>query len=528
VFQIIYRQHKLKLKLLAKATKKVRHIVPKECEIHLRDCRSRIKNYLILQSSVCNLKREGVFQQVFKIGASTSGKLSGKSFSKLLRETTIGVVGKVISAADIDIIFMKTTTKLKRYLTFPQFMKILFDIIKKVHLKRDKLIEQRECDIYMLKFYFDHILPSKKGRMIDRLCEKSVTEYLNLNVLQIQCAFRQSLAYHYMRKVRESSKVKAQERKMIDSLIRIQGFVRGSKARSDVANKATRFYRKYVDTVERCYYWHNPFLDTILWSKPALLRKLDCEGIIKLEKYGEYLVSCVCCPKKADITCVTCIESFCSECFSLTHCNRKKVAHNTFRIASCSFCGAQHATKQCMTCSSEALSPCLFCDICFAREHYTDALKKHLVSRCVKECDHCFKNAVQWYCEDCDDFYCRPCFLKDHNRGNRSTHNLKRIPYFSSSVSCQYFLRKKRIKYIELTKRYQDTILRENNVLSPSLIIQKTWRGFSCRRKVDSWRKEYQQTRNRHNCKPERFKHLKKVINGYRYIWKKTKEILFT
>ena len=85
--------------------------------------------------------------------------------------------------------------------------------------------------------------------------------------------------------------------------------------------KAQEIFRKYIDLESKSVYWYNPLTENSFWSKPHILRTLDC-GFPTLMplRDEEFVVLCsVCYDKKSVLFCHGCDDSMCEKCFTVNH-----------------------------------------------------------------------------------------------------------------------------------------------------------------------------------------------------------------
>lgn len=121
------------------------------------------------------------------------------------------------------------------------------------------------------------------------------------------------------------------------------------------------------------------------------------------------------------------------------------------------------------------------CDNCYINAHKH---KRHVWEPLIVMCSECETYACRWWCEECGDPFCTPCFERTHSRGHRAIHKVQSRPYYLISM-------KKRDDEIELQRKLQDEKKRAlelqkklNNAkaIKAAIKLQSAWRSKVARR----------------------------------------------
>lgn len=274
-------------------------------------------------------------------------------------------------------------------------------------------------------------------------------------------------------KVRDAKKVMAHS----STVALCQSVIRRFICSMRVAHIAQGVLRRYV-LPDQSSYWYNPRTTVTSWTRPRVLKGLECVTIPLPEKGLRNIVLCSNCAVAASAcNCNMCDESFCRNCFDSLHCKGKRCEHTSDKIAFCMYCRDQMATKSCLTCSLSKPprnsylnyfigDKGVYCDTCFEYAH--DPLKRdsggatkhsavhheigsdaylvkhyiaapimtsHAYENLVQPCEECLWRAAAWRCHDCDQVYCNKCLIGLHSiRGPFSKHSAEALPYLTPEM----------------------------------------------------------------------------------------------
>jgi len=450
-------------------------------EPYIDACREKVGRSLLLQSFGSSLSFDAPLQAIFNKWSSGHNRLTASAFVKLLKLLTHDVVGTIFSVPELDLIFAKATSANKRYLTFKQFIIVLNELNKGIFKSLDESEYPGYGDVErrMLKLIYSHFWKRKAGQSFQAQLHEKVTHYLNKKATLIQCRARVKFSVTTIANMYDALVIRLQQKELERFSIGIQKVVRGFIARVRTSRIAQSIYKKYRDPETRSFYWHNTRLDSVCWTKPFSLGRLDCDGIIILKKWSTILVTCVICCETADVQCLPCSEAFCKDCFIAFHSRGRRKSHKSFKIPRCHQCKCQHATRNCHSCTMTFMQTSLFCDVCFARDHCGRSRRKHKFSYLMMQCSECSQCAAQWRCNNCEDIYCSRCFVKLHQRGHRIKHEGQPLPYYTHEVHNLLLQRSKDRLYCDLVQRFNESwnvhLLSEQE--AAALLIQRTWRG---------------------------------------------------
>lgn len=131
------------------------------------------------------------------------------------------------------------------------------------------------------------------------------------------------------------------------SRIIIQRFARAYLGRRFLLRLAQKMYVKCTDPDSKLPFWFNPRTGNSSWSKPKLLRDLDCGEAIRLPKDDEkFIVMCSECDNSAATQfCDECDKTMCNGCVKLLHRAAKNKDHTQIPLLMCVECDFQVPTR---------------------------------------------------------------------------------------------------------------------------------------------------------------------------------------
>ena len=166
----------------------------------------------------------------------------------------------------------------------------------------------------------------------------------------------------------------------------------GTLGRKKGLRAAQEMYRKFIDLELGEPYWFNGRSKASFWTKPPLLRHLDCGFPVQLAQPDEqFIVACDTCNARPPTQhCMDCNSAFCTPCFEECHRGGKRKGHKTYYMPPCISCGYQMGTKFCLQCRES------YCDTCFTYMHRKGRLAIHSFERAVPLCNSCKTRSAQW------------------------------------------------------------------------------------------------------------------------------------
>lgn len=178
----------------------------------------------------------------------------------------------------------------------------------------------------------------------------------------------------------------------------------------DSARRAQQVYFKYIDASSPHHYWYNSRTGASFWTKPVLLRNLDCGFPVQLPVDDAlFIIYCSVCEQKTmQCMCDDCDEIMCDVCFYKTHKTGQRKMHERIPIPSCVRCEFQVGTKMCLFCNDS------YCDTCYDFEHRKASFRFHSYKWLTDVCSICSKHSAQWVVcrsetEYFDQFWCTFC-----------------------------------------------------------------------------------------------------------------------
>ena len=289
---------------------------------------------------------------------------------------------------------------------------------------------------------------------------------------------------------------------MIYCITQVQKRARIYVSRRLAVKLSQSIYVKCVDD-SKIPYWYNTRLGTSFWTKPGLLRELDCGEPIKMPKPDEqYVPLCTECEQPAGNYCDQCDRLFCESCFNRFHSSGVRATHVKIDLFMCVQCDFQVATKLCTSCED------YYCDTCYGYMHRRGRARLHTYKQCCQWCDNCSSNSAHWFRVDGYDYsemaLCTVCYKYLHGDPHSDIVNypdyVRRVPYVGPSV--EKYRREKYQKDLEI-KIAEDHAKRlaeqyEQKRQHSALRIQCVYRAYKALQQVAplmKQRKQWQQLR---------------------------------
>jgi hypothetical protein len=339
---------------------------------------------------------------------------------------------------ELDLLFVKHKTKGERSLSYREFVSLLKEMASKMYLHVNEYkagTRGVEARVYM--FLDTHILLSDVSyseeplRELDREADRRI-QAATCIITRAWLLYNGKSVQSLARAAKESYLVRKRE---IAYASKIQRLFRIRMAKRKMIVALNRVYVKYVDPKSGQPFYCNKLTGEKSWYKPLLLRLCkngDLDESFELpQRDTEFVVKCANCnddvndtsnPEDrlrcaANVCCEQCEEPLCSDCFKQLHRSGHRKNHIATPIKYCGHCEFQAATRHCLPCSAVKKEKGYMCDNCYLNEHKH---RTHVWKPLVVMCSECETYACRWWCEDCKDPFCTPCFERSHARGHRA------------------------------------------------------------------------------------------------------------
>jgi hypothetical protein len=360
---------------------------------------------------------------------------------------------------------------------------------------------------------------------VNAFLDAEASQRLSVFVLRMQCMVRRRLARKRRRELELAREWAEAQKSFAVKVIKVQSIIRRYIGTRRCCRIAQVFIIKYVNHNGQIYYY-NPSTRVSSWTKPSVLRELDCSTIPLPPTGLEVMVKCSNCGRDGQTSCVQCEDTFCNECFRSIHCKGNRRLHEGRQIPKCSYCKFQVATKNCLTCvllkpvkgsAASYMKPSdrgRYCDPCFCHYHdeyeielTQDANRKaalnefiantreayivrqfiqqklrtaHRFEQLVQTCEECQWRCASWRCEDCNQIYCHKCLVGLHSiNGPFQHHRAESLPYYTREMHASYqndleeqHLQQKLHQQLRTNRQQNDT-----QYLNTIIRIQSWWRG---------------------------------------------------
>jgi hypothetical protein len=456
-------------------------------------CRRRSKNTLILDSAYGPRSYAGEIQDVFE-KYSSAGHAGGShseeeknrmlvtGFVKFFKDIP-GVIGKKMSANDVELMFTKVCPTGEKHIDYEQFISSLDLIASTMYSDTLHFDTARGKRARMLRFIVHHLFEPPWAKTFTRALEKRTDRFIYLKVSILQGLVRGRLGRLRMRKQREEHKIWLEEQRRKKGATAIQTLGRRYLARSKAIKRAKKAIVKYIDPATGEPYWSNPSSGRVMWKKPKIFGKMDVDAPTVLpDKSTEYLVPCVICSRKvAQQVCLDCDDAFCQDCFDSQHTKGNRRKHVPQKIPQCAVCHYQMGSRVCNTCTFEKNYRFVTCDVCFHNSHRDNEFLKrpHKWAWMVVSCVECQDYAARWRCNECDDLYCTECFSKVHSKGTKVEHTYIQLSYFTRTLyeHFQRDIRERARRDKEAEQMGRLTVELTDTSHESTTVIQKHWRA---------------------------------------------------
>ena len=350
---------------------------------------------------------------------------------------------------------------------------------------------------------------TKENSLEEKSAVKTSQRNVDAALNSIQRMFKVIIMRLGMYKVRQVVQAKKLQEKRNASTTVIQSYCRRYLGRRRAVRLSQKMYLKYIDNDSGIPFWTNSHTGTSFWSKPPLLRELDCGDGIKLPLEREQYTPqcCECNDNTAACFCEQCNALYCNKCFSSMHTSGNRKLHDRITLEMCVECTFQVPTKRCLTCDE------LYCDTCFRFVHRRGRARLHTFSWVTANCYYCEERAAHWRRIDsskgfdeelictvdfCDTFGCDPKTFVDPT----GQHAVYPVAYTGPSVLAWRKARDEAIAE-ELKReayRKQQEELAERRRQKAVITIQRTYRGVLVRRNIEDFirrRKEFLRLREK-------------------------------
>lgn len=305
---------------------------------------------------------------------------------------------------------------------------------------------------------------------------------------------------HFVKKITRNlvqMKIDKYHRRRHIAVSKIQRRIRGYLSRRHITKLAQMVYSKFVDGETETEYWFNPRTQQSFWTKPSLLGIYDCGLAVRMPKPEEmFAVNCSICEKvSATCYCQQCESPMCTGCFAKVHKSGQRKGHHHILIDNCVQCDFQIGTKFCQTCKD------IFCDSCFKHMHKKGRLRFHACIRYSSVCDECEDRSAHW--REVTTMgtlsvknWCTTCYRTAHggnepaeSKAKRDQNGLERIRFYGKQVQLFMQQREREKKEKEIKDIYdkRQKELHVKKKLDAIVNIQRVWRGFCGRRRIETF-----------------------------------------
>lgn len=354
------------------------------------------------------------------------------------------------------------------------------------------------------KLVYDYIslnpvYKKKEGYLENKCATLTSTRTVDEALDSIQRMFKVIIFRMGMYRVRQIVQAKKLfEKQQLSSTI-IQASARGYLGRRRGIKLAQKMYLKYIDNDSGIPFWTNAYLGTSFWTKPTLLRELDCGDGIKLPLEREqYTPACYeCSENTAACFCEQCNTLYCNTHYGSIHSSGVRKTHDCIKLEMCVECTFQVPTKRCLTCDE------LYCDTCFRFVHRRGRSRLHTFSWVTVNCYFCDERAAHWRKIDSwngyeEEFICTVDFWNEFDCDPKTYEDptgqfiVCPVEYTGPSVSAWREARDnaeaERLKMEAYRKQQEE--LAEKRRQKAVIDIQRVYRGCLVRRDIKPFIKE--------------------------------------
>lgn len=409
---------------------------------------------------------------------------------------------------ELDLLFAKHKTKGQRMIRYRQLLSILTEIATSMYPNvKSYKAGSTGSEAQLYRFLDIHILNSDVVYASNPLVEleRSAERRIEYKSRVIARAW----LIHKGREIQSWASVAKEaylRRKLeYNAAVRVQKRFRIRQARKKLVLALNRIFIKYIDSDTGQPFYVNKLTGAKSWFKPQLVRLSstgDLDDTFELpNKDTEFVVYCTQCvnddgsQKRADVCCEECEEALCSSCFEQFHQSGRRKHHVPTAIKKCGICEYQAATRKCIPCHTLNKEKGMLCDNCFVNKHKEH---NHKWDPVIVMCSECNTYACRWWCYDCKDPFCTPCFERLHRRGRMAVHKIRPTPYFLMSIKRRHdrakmerALESEKLRAVELQKS-----LDRAREIKAAIVLQSHWRSYVARlagkermRKERLWRR---------------------------------------
>jgi hypothetical protein len=344
----------------------------------------------------------------------------------------------------------------------------------------------------MYRFLRGNVVFQKSEADLDTKCAALTAQRrVDTALYTLQRLFRLLIFLHGLYRVRMMANARKRELLVTRSATLIQAIMRGYLGRRAVVRLSQVVYMKFIDVDSKAEFWSNTHLGTSHWTKPLLLRELDCGDGIKMPTQDEqYSPLCSDCNvSSATCFCDQCDRLFCEMCHKGFHKSGARRDHDKITLEMCIECTFQVPTKQCLPCDE------IYCDTCFIFAHRRGRARLHTFRWVAEHCDLCDERAAHWRRVDTHNRYaeehlCTLCFKGNYGdplvKDSTGQIIVYTVKYFGPTV-LKYRKDKadaeaKRKAAEEYARLMAENMIKKRD--KGATTIQRVYRGMRVRREV--------------------------------------------
>lgn len=405
---------------------------------------------------------DGVWQQVFRYASGGSLEIDSSHFARFLKSLPHSFINKsTFPMQSADLVFTKMKEPKARTISFSRFNKAM----KMIWQERfgasssnnrqsgdTKGAVEDNDDARYLHFMHRYVLHStvQHGKF------RSQLDVACMQRLQWSIAVLRRFGIRIARKKQHDHFLVLHQQNLlhrheIKCARLIQKSYRRYRFRLQFRSMLSHLFVEYTDHNGRSVKFTHIETQKSITKRPIFLKGIRCQKRIPLPFPGEEFHAF--CERHEDplsparvlakVYCMECEDAMCIKCFERDHNKRETLqGHKRRDIQSCSHCGTETATRECLKCGNGAVP---FCDVCFPHVHAKPDMNpsksksdtppvdisQHRYQPLVVMCVECNARVAQWDCETCQDAYCKRCLSAFHAKGQRQHHRCHRLSYFS-------------------------------------------------------------------------------------------------
>lgn len=452
-------------------------------------------------------KKSNGFSELHKLFAqnSSNGTIDMGKTQKVLRDCgkLIGTKSTDIDVQDVELLFTRVKSPGERKLEYIQFVDLLHELaIVKYVSKMPINVDMDETNFkycrkvgkaaLVCKIIIDYIRKNSSFQHIEKEFGAECTYSRARSKVVSNALAIQRIGWGYLGRRRvaairyDMSDSIEKDRRYRAKLI-IQRFGRSYLGRRFLVKLAQQMYVKCSDQDSKAVFWFNPRTGSSTWTKPALLRDLDCGETIRLPTENErFTLLCNECEETAASQyCDECNKAMCASCVKLLHRTAAKQGHTQVPLQMCVECEFQVPTRSCISCGDS------YCDTCFLHVHRRGRLKLHTYQWLMKPCDICSNKAGQWCKVNPDNAFhvvcmCTSCFI-DLNGGERPKNRMNGVflaNYCGPAIEHYRKRKSDEVHRLKMEKQNKERVefIASQKKLKAAVDIQRIHRGFFCRK----------------------------------------------